>query len=78
MEMRKQGRNGRCLGSSRTVWCAVAASAIVLAASVASLADMVDDYSAAHGSVAPTITATGRRIMVIGDSIQAGTGVTHT
>jgi hypothetical protein len=76
--MRKQRRKGRRLGSSRTVWCAVTASAIVLAASVATLADMVDDYSTAPGSAAPAITATGRRSMVIGDSIQAGTGVTHT
>ena len=76
--MRTQGKDRRHLGSSRTVWCAVVAGGMVLAAPVATLADMVDDYSAAPGSAAPALPFMGRRVMVIGDSIQAGTGLVNT
>jgi lysophospholipase L1-like esterase len=60
------------------MWRALVAGAVLLAASVAALADMMDDYRAAPGSAAPAIAVTGRRIMVIGDSIQAGTGLKNT
>jgi hypothetical protein len=51
---------------------------MVLAAPIATLADMVDDYSATPGSAAPALAVTGRRIMLIGDSIQAGTNLVST
>lgn len=52
--------------------------ALVLAALLASpaSADMLDDFHSSPGTVQPLSRAiTGRRIMVIGDSIQAGTAL---
>jgi hypothetical protein len=66
---------------------------MVLAVPVATLGDMVDDYSATPGSATPALTlmrrrtpgsaapalaVTRRRIMLIGDSIQAGTNLVRT
>ena len=43
-------------------------------------ADMIDDYHTAPGTVAPFSASgfSGRRIMVIGDSIMSGTGLTKS
>jgi lysophospholipase L1-like esterase len=58
------------------LWSFIAPLLVLLAASAAS-ADMLDDYTSV-GPVprhARTVTIPGRRVMVIGDSIMAGTGL---
>jgi lysophospholipase L1-like esterase len=51
---------------------------VLLTVPVVSRADMVDDFSGVDGPAALATSTTGRRIMVIGDSIQSGTGLKRT